>query len=225
MSSGTWRMFAGDRPALLTAVVTTLLAVVVWVAVAVPGTAPLVQELDDSWRGLMAAREWAPFVVLAQVFALVGGVWVTVPLRIVVALWLWQRRRWTQFWVWVLAVVPAQAVTSLGKYLYNRPRPGDGLGQAMTASYPSGHATNAAVIALALVFILIPPGSRRTWLIMAVGYALVMAWTRTYLRMHWLSDVTGGFLWGTSCALWAARLEPRVMESRHSSTIESESTS
>jgi len=62
----------------------------------VPGTAPLVQELDDSWRGLMAAREWAPFVVLAQVFALVGGVWVTVPFRIVVAIWLWQRQRWTR---------------------------------------------------------------------------------------------------------------------------------
>jgi membrane-associated phospholipid phosphatase len=30
-----------------------------------------------------------------------------------------------------------------------------------------------------------------------------MAWSRTYLRMHWLSDVTAGALLGAGVSLWA----------------------
>ena len=44
------------------------------------------------------------------------------------------------------------------------------------------------------------------WLLLAVLYALVMAWSRTALRVHWLSDVVAGSLWGTAAALWSAVL-------------------
>lgn len=200
----------------------TFLAVVIWVAVATPDTAEWVQSVDDYWHDAMAAYEWLPLVVLAQVFAIVGGAWVTVPLRVLVAIWLWRRKQWTGLFIWVLAVVPAQVVATLSKLLYDRPRPDDRLMEAFTASFPSGHATNAAVMGLAFVLILVPPGTRRTrWLTLALGYALVMAWTRTYLRVHWASDVTAGLLLGTCCALWGALLAPRLAAALHTSAATS----
>jgi undecaprenyl-diphosphatase len=119
----------------------------------------------------------------------------------------------------MLAVVSAQVSTWLGKLLYERPRPDDRLIEAVSASFPSGHATNAAVTGLTLVLVLVLPGARRRrWLALAVGYALAMAWSRTYLRVHWLSDVTGGFLSGIAWALLGALLASRWIGSRHNTT-------
>ncbi len=219
MSGEPYRAFTSERQAALGAVLFTFLAVIVWLAVAVPDSAEWVQSVDDYWHDAMAAYEWGPLVVLAQVFAIVGGAWVTVPLRVLVLIWLWRRKQWTGLLIWVLAVVPSQIVTTLSKLLYDRPRPDDRLMEAFTASFPSGHASNAAVMALAFVFVFVGPGPRRmVWLGVAVGYALVMAWTRTYLRVHWASDVTGGLLLGTACALWGALLAPRLAEALHTST-------
>lgn len=219
MNRASWPLFTHERPAVLAAGMFTLLAIMGWAAVAVAGIAPLVQGLDDRWHDAMAAREWSPLVVIAQVLAFVGGGWVTVPLRVLVALWLWRRKQWTRLGAWLLAVVSAQVATGLGKLLYGRARPNDRLIEAVTASFPSGHATNAAVIGLALVFVLVPPGARRRrWLALAVGYALVMAWSRTYLRVHWLSDVTAGLFSGAAWALWGALLAQCLIGSRYTST-------
>jgi undecaprenyl-diphosphatase len=35
----------------------------------------------------------------------------------------------------------------------------------------------------------------------AIAFAVAMAFTRTYLRVHWLSDVVAGSLLGTSVGL------------------------
>ncbi len=34
-----------------------------------------------------------------------------------------------------------------------------------------------------------------------MAYSLVMAWSRTYLRVHWLTDVVGGLALGTVVTL------------------------
>ncbi len=215
----------GFQPAALAAGLLTLLAIILWGAVAFPETATWVQALDDRWHAAIAAREWLPLVVMAQGLALAGSGWVTVPLRIIVALWLWRRRHWTRLGTWVLAIIAAQVSTILGKLLYERPRPDDRLMEVVSTSFPSEHATNAAVIGLTLVFILVPPGARRRrWLVLAVAFALLMAWSRTYLRVHWLSDVTGGLLSGFAWALWAALLAPRLIGFHQTSRASTGST-
>lgn len=202
-------MFNRKDAAVRLAVLFTTLACIVWGVVASPGLAVSVQAVDLTWHNAMASREWPPLVGLAMVLAWIGSTWVTGPFRVLVLLWLWRRKLWTQLLVWVLAVVPAQLTTTFTKVLYSRVRPDDGLMDAFGTSFPSGHATNAAVIGLTLVFIFAAPGVRRwRWIAVAVGWALLMAWSRTYLRVHWLSDVTAGLLSGTSWALWSALLAP-----------------
>ncbi len=212
-----FRAINNERRAILLAIVFTALGLIVYSAVAIARTFHVVQLIDDLWHDAMVSREWQPLVVLAKALAVFGGSWITVPIRAFVALWLWRERRWQQLWVWVSAVASAQAVSALAKITYGRPRPDDRLMDSLTASFPSGHATNAAVMGLSLALILAwTDGSKKLLVTLSVVYALIMAWSRTYLRVHWASDVAAGFLTGISCALWSAVLIPHLRIPRKS---------
>ena len=70
------------------------------------------------------------------------------------------------------------------------------------SSFPSGHAAYAGATTVALVLLFTRPGSHRPiwWLIAALATA-GMAWSRTYLQLHWLSDAVSGALLGTGVTL------------------------
>jgi undecaprenyl-diphosphatase len=70
------------------------------------------------------------------------------------------------------------------------------------SSFPSGHAAYAGATCIALVLLFTVPGAhrRRWWVLAALGIA-GMAWSRTYLQVHWLSDVVGGAMLGIGIAL------------------------
>jgi membrane-associated phospholipid phosphatase len=181
-----------------------LLALLAWSV-----TKPAVQDVDDVWRRLMLSVRTRPLVWVAEVFAFVGGVWVNWPLRVVAGVALAVKRRWVQLSAFALAVVTSEALIGPLKALYERPRPPEGLISTHTFSFPSGHAVAGAVTAVGLVLVLLPPGSRRwKWEVRAAVFASLMALSRTYLSVHWLSDVLAGGLLGVGLAVgWPALLQ------------------
>jgi undecaprenyl-diphosphatase len=71
-----------------------------------------------------------------------------------------------------------------------------------SSSFPSGHSILAAMMAVALVYVFAKAGKpARRWFFVAAAYAVAMAVSRTYLRVHWLSDVTIGLVIGVSSAM------------------------
>ncbi|WP_428629012.1 phosphatase PAP2 family protein [Sphingopyxis sp.] len=70
-------------------------------------------------------------------------------------------------------------------------------------SYPSGHATSAAVVYLLLAW-LVPPRWRRTAWSLAGAMILLNGVSRIMLGVHWASDVIGGTLLGAGFALFGA---------------------
>lgn len=123
------------------------------------------------------------------------------------ALWLvWKARRRAAL---IIIVVPilAGVTNSVLKEAFARARPDivphlDNIGNL---AYPSGHAANAVAFFLLAALIL---ATKRPvlWRGVAVAVAILIGTSRVLLGVHWPSDVLGGWLWGTACALigwWA----------------------
>ena len=70
-------------------------------------------------------------------------------------------------------------------------------------SYPSGHATNAAVVYLMLAWLAPPRWRRAAWSLAGV-MILLNGVSRMMLGVHWASDIIGGTMLGAAFALLGA---------------------
>jgi membrane-associated phospholipid phosphatase len=188
----------------LTAAVVALTAAVFALA-ASHGTMARIQQVDEAWLRLMISRRTPPLTAIAKVFNVLGLVYVTLPVRIILAGYLAARRRWWHLAAFTAAVALSEALIGPLKNIYDRARPPASLVATSGASFPSGHAVAASVTVLAAVVALVPAGRGRTlWAAAAMAFAILMGLSRAYLAAHWLSDATAGILLGASCALLTA---------------------
>ena len=131
------------------------------------------------------------------------------------AIFLVSKRYWAAL-TWTVMAATAQALSSVTKELVDRARPLDGLTFEPSAAFPSGHAmvSGAAMgIGLAIIVGRLWPERNRLFLIMGTIYALAMALSRTYLRVHWLTDVVGGLLFGAAVAVGVCAIAMHRSES------------
>lgn len=166
--------------------------------------------LDLEWMSRVITLRDQFWTSVALAFNFVGGGWfaiVVIPLVIIAGLLL-LRRPWAAAYVMV-AILATTGLVQLLKQLVGRSRPGDMLITSDFGSFPSGHAANAAVIAMTLGIVF-----SRGW-VWALGSVMTVAMmlSRTYLGAHWLSDTVGGALIGFGVAviawsLFQSRLEP-----------------
>jgi membrane-associated phospholipid phosphatase len=185
--------------------ITLVLTAAIFVAVASQGVLAHIQHLDNAWLRLMVTHQSGPVTALAKFLNLLGMVYITLPVRIVIAGYLALRRRWWHLAAFVVAIVMSEALIGTLKAIYDRARPTGSLVATSGASFPSGHSIAATVTVVAAVIALVPPGRRRAWWgAGAVVFSALMALSRAYLAAHWLSDAIAGVLLGTSCALLAA---------------------
>jgi undecaprenyl-diphosphatase len=138
-----------------------------------------------------------------------GGIprWIIVIL-LSVLVWRWCGRRSA------VALAGASLLANLAsnalKFAFDRTRPDiiEHLDHVNSASYPSGHATSAAVVYLLLAW-LAPPRWRPFAWTLAGAMILLNACSRIMLGVHWASDIAGGTMLGAAFALfgasWAAR--------------------
>ena len=109
--------------------------------------------------------------------------------------------------------------STLLKLAFGRARPDiiDHLDHVSNASYPSGHATSAAVVYLLLPG-LAPPRWRAAAWALAGAMIVINGFSRIMLGVHWGSDIIGGTMLGTAFALFgivfaqrpAAGLSPKI---------------
>jgi len=189
-----------------------------FVALAVPSLASLVQGVDDGVYRIAVDLENGVAVGVAKVFDFVGRTVVAAPIMLIVAAYLMWRRRWEALGYWILAMVASQLLIGPVKVLYERPRPPLPLVETTSFSFPSGHAVVGAAIAISLVIVLVPAGPKRRNLEILAGlFAVLMGMSRVYLRAHWMTDVVAGAALGAAVAIGAAVLV-HALERRRSGT-------
>lgn len=108
--------------------------------------------------------------------------------------------------VWLLGVLfSGDAVAFIVKEIVRRPRPTMKVIPDSGFSFPSGHTFGAAVVTLAILFVVIPRLKEQE-VQFAVGLLTVIwlsavVFSRIYLRAHYPSDVAGSLL--LALAWWA----------------------
>jgi membrane-associated phospholipid phosphatase len=181
-----------------------------WVGVALLGVVALLGALvpagplgiDRSWSEAMKDVQARMLEHIALVFNAVGHGIARALTLAAVALVLLLARRWLALLAFALAESAAPLLSSLLKALVDRPRPPGGLVSPAGSSFPSGHAVYVGTTAVALVLLFSAAGPARAWWwAAAVVATAAMAWSRTYLQVHWLSDVVAGSLLGAGVSV------------------------
>jgi undecaprenyl-diphosphatase len=123
-----------------------------------------------------------------------------------VCVWVWRRRGLTTRALWAFLTIMAAWALQLGaKGLVQRARPvvEDAVAHAPGSSFPSGHATNTAAVALTLTLLLWPLLGRRARVVVplvAATCTLLTALDRVLLGVHYPSDAVAGIALGTALA-------------------------
>jgi len=141
-----------------------------------------------------------------QVVTTLGSSAVLIPLALAVSAWCWRRHHtYRPFTLLAVSYGGSYLVSQSIKVLVGRPRPPASLvlGHYSSYAFPSGHATESAAVygMLAVVLAAATPRWRRkvaAWTA-AVLLVTLVGITRLYLAAHWLTDVLGGWCFGT---LW-----------------------
>ncbi len=130
-------------------------------------------------------------------------------LVIPVILTLGYHKKWRSLLYLVLTILGGGIISISTKILFHRmrpslfessyPLPGD-------FSFPSGHALLSMTFVISLV--ILTWKTKWRWLVIGWGglFALVIAWTRLYLGVHFPSDILGGWLLGITWAILSSLL-------------------
>jgi undecaprenyl-diphosphatase len=188
--------YALDHPERAAVVGGAFLALAIVGAVAV-GSHPEAFRVDRAWADHVTAVRGAAMTSIAErVFDPLGRFPLSWLIVAIAGLMLWRARRRRAIAVLVIGELAAWAASSLIKLAVDRPRPPGALVASSLSSFPSGHVSFAAVTAVLLVGLFVPTGRRTGPAVLAAALTLAMAWSRTYLFAHWLTDVVGGLCVG-----------------------------
>ncbi|MFN4141305.1 VTT domain-containing protein [Aestuariivirga sp.] len=207
--SRSWRRFARaispDNPrsvgiVLFAAIIFTGLAALANLAFRA-ATGNAVSNIDLSVHAMMRETRNAPADEIMTVITMMGDTLVMLALSLAILGWLVWHKAYRAAYAAGFAIIAAKLFELAVKYGIQRARPVelDYFG-ASVFSFPSGHATMAAVI-FGILAVLVSHSLGRWGRAAVYGICAVVvvaiAYSRVYLGAHWLSDVMAGLLFGT----------------------------
>ncbi len=158
--------------------------------------------IDRYAETLAAAVRSDGLTALSRLLAYLGSTIGVIAITLICALGLGWKAGWRSGALLIGGVGAAYGMNLLLKALFNRARPELAWGiEVSGASFPSGHATlGCAMFGLIALLLLRIPGIGKLWRAVivcgAAAIILLMAASRVYFHVHYLSDVLAGLASG-----------------------------
>jgi undecaprenyl-diphosphatase len=165
------------------------------------------QAFDDAVLRWVAAHQ-LPILqsAMLEVTALGTGS-VVMAIGLIAGMFLWLNHHRHSATLLAVATLGGLVLNSLLKIGFDRPRPQvfEWGTQALSSSFPSGHATSAAIVYVTVAYLAArlqqSHGTRILTMMLAVVIVLLISVSRVYLGVHYPSDVLAGVTFGLA---WAA---------------------
>ena len=162
----------------------------------------ITQHFDESVLHWFAQRR-TPFLdETALEITTLGNGLVLVMIVLIASVFLWQTQHKWSASLLLFATISGKLLNTILKLFYDRTRPSivEALANVSSPSFPSGHAMSAMVVYGSVAYLVgrLEPGRNlriTTWLV-ATLVILAIGISRTYLGVHYPSDVVAGFIAG-----------------------------
>lgn len=173
------------------------------------------RALNHAVTSAMHAEAHPVLDLVALVLSATGGVVGTLTVSAFVTVFFLARKRIPDASAFLLMIGGASALVVGLKRIFRQPRPDlfESIAPETSFSYPSGHSLLSVSLASYLAALLVLHNPKRPWRWCAAAllglYSLGVMWSRVYLGVHWLSDVTAGALaamfWVSMCLMLRQR--------------------
>ncbi|MBA3927092.1 phosphatase PAP2 family protein [Listeria rustica] len=179
--------------------------------IGVATNAPFIQTFDNYWIDIIRVNITASKTDIIAFITNFGGVAAIVMMTVVLLVILLLLKRYTiAIWFGGVVLVGGALLPWIIKQIIARPRPSDMLISQGGYSFPSGHATGSTafygMIAALLILAVSKLWQRILIGLVALAIILTIMYTRVYLGVHYPSDVTAGFLLGSTAVLCGSAL-------------------
>jgi len=147
------------------------------------------------------ASLWNPIIIQVMIFITnIVSMWPLIILSAITILLLIYKKRFSKIFVFAGSMIAGLISEIIIKELVQRARPIGGLTEVTRSSFPSGHATIAAVFFLSLIYCfkneIKNKVLRKIFIIGCIILPLLIGFSRIYLKVHWFNDVLAGFFLG-----------------------------
>ena len=153
--------------------------------------------IDTATNALMQSIENYPFTSFSKIIAHALEPAILAIIGILIATYLYLKVSKKKGVFFAVTIIITGILIKVLKEIFGRARPLNALMPDSSFAMPSGHATIAVVFFGLIAFLFINKKHKVIALIATTLIALIVGFTRLYLRVHWLTDVVAGFALGT----------------------------
>ncbi|MBR9702102.1 phosphatase PAP2 family protein [Candidatus Pacearchaeota archaeon] len=152
--------------------------------------------IDSATNVLMQSIENSVLTSFSKIIAIITDPLILLITSLIIAAILYLKKRNKQATLLATTTIATAILIKLSKQIIQRARPLNALVQEISSAFPSGH-TTMAVVFFGLIAYLFITKKQKLAAIITTLIILLIAFTRIYLRVHWLTDVIAGVILGT----------------------------
>ncbi|MBT7102471.1 phosphatase PAP2 family protein [archaeon] len=153
--------------------------------------------IDTATNALMQQIQNPFLTSISKLIAFITDPIVLLIAALIIASYLYTKKQNKKATIFASAIIITAILIKLSKAIFQRARPANALVQELTQSFPSGHAT-MAVIFFGLVAYMFARKKYKPATVITTLIILIIAFTRIYLNVHWLTDIIAGLALGTA---------------------------